>query len=355
MSNTEFFATRQVATVPASVTPRAGRRRVMPVGHALAVGLLCFGLWTFLDARQLFNSANASPLGVRRSVAMSLLRPIARAESFLGADRIVDGGNRALGRINYLTPGGGVTPPPTTLPPKNGGGHHKPPPKHPVGPPALKSPTVAKPMTILEVGDSIGEDLGFGLADEIGTDPRVHVLQNAVGDTGLSNLAYFDWPATLAQQLREYHPKLVVVMLGGNDWQGFALPNGEVAYTGTKLWVSVYTQRVDEMMAEATAAGAHLLWVGLPIMQSPQFGSHMAFLNSIFLAQAHRYPGVVFVPTWRLFSNRAGQYAEYLTDKSGNLVEVRDSDGIHIDPPGGTDLLGDYVVNRIEGIWHIKL
>ena len=126
-----------------------------------------------------------------------------------------------------------MTPPPTTLPPKNGGGPRKPPPKHPVGPPALKSPTVAKPMTILEVGDSIGEDLGFGLADEIGSDPRVHVLQNAVGDTGLSNLAYFDWPATLAQQLREYHPKLVVVMLGGNDWQGFALPNGEVAYTGT--------------------------------------------------------------------------------------------------------------------------
>jgi hypothetical protein len=253
-----------------------------------------------------------------------------------------------------MTPGGGVTPPTTTLPAKKGG-HHKPPPKQRVGPPPLKSPTVAKPMTILEVGDSIGEDLGFGLADEIGTDPRVHVLQNAVGDTGLSNLDYFDWPATLAQQLRQYHPRLVVVMLGGNDWQGFALSNGEVAYTGTKLWVSVYTQRVDEMMAEATAAGAHMLWVGLPIMSSPEFGSHMAFLNSIFLAQSHRYPGVVFIPTWKLFSNKAGQYSEFLSDKSGNLVEVRDSDGIHIAPPGGDDLVGGYVVNRIEGIWHIKL
>jgi hypothetical protein len=331
----------------------AKRRRVVSAGHALAVGLICFALWTFVDARQLYNSANSSPLGVRRSVAMSILRPIARLEEFFGFDRIVNGGNRALGRTNYGTPGGAVVPS-TTTPKGPKGGHHKTPPKKPSGPPALQSPTVAKPLTIIELGDSIGEDLGFGLADEIGSDPRVHVLQEAIGDTGLSNESYFDWPATLEQELRRYHPQLVVVMLGGNDWQGF-LTNGQVAYLGTHLWVDVYTSRVDAMMAEATAAGAHVLWVGLPIMQDPTFGAHMAFLNSVYLSQAHRYPGVVFIPTWKLFSNSAGQYSEYLPDKSGNLIEVRDSDGIHIDPPGGTDLLGDYVVDRIEGIWHIRL
>jgi hypothetical protein len=330
-----------------------GRRRVVSAGHALAAGLVCFALWTFFDARQLYNSANSSPIGVRRSVAMSILRPIARFEEFLGFDRIVNGGNRALGRTGPGTPGGVVVPP-TTVPAKSKGGHHTTPPKQPAGPPALVSPTVTKPLTILEIGDSIGEDLGFGLADVIGVDPRVHVLQNAVGDTGLSNAAYFDWPGVLYQQLQRYHPKLVVVMLGGNDWQSF-LTNGQVAYTDTKLWTSVYTQRVDEMMAETAAAGAHLLWVGLPIMMTPTFGAHMAFLNSIYSSQSRRYPGAVFLSTWKLFSNAAGQYAEFLPDKSGSLVQVRDSDGIHIDPPGGTDLLGAYVVNRIEGIWHIKL
>jgi len=354
MANAEFLAPHRTVTTPFAGAGAGGRRRVMPVGHALAVGLICFALWTFFDARQLYNSANVSPLGVRRSAAMSILRPIARAEEVLGADRIVNGGNRALGRINYLTPGGVVTPS-TTLPSGSKGGHHKTSPKHPQGPPALTSPTVAKKMTILEVGDSIGEDLGFGLGDELGSDPRVHLLQNAVGDTGLSNAGYFNWPAVLAQQLKRYHPQLVVVMLGGNDWQGFALPSGEIAYTGTKLLGAVYTQRIDEMMAEATAAGAHLVWVGLPIMQDREFGAHLAFLNSIYLAQASHYPGAVFVPTWKLFSNKAGQYSEFLPDAHGNLVEVRDSDGVHIDPPGGTDLLGDYVVNRIEGIWHIKL
>ena len=352
MANTEAFPgqSRGAATGHAAPT---GRRRFVSAGQALGVGLVCFALWTFLDARQLYDSANSSPLGVRRSVAMSILRPIVRVEEFLGFDRIVSGGNRALDRTGPGTPGGVVVPP-TTLPAGSKGGHRTTPPKHPVGPPALVSPTVAKPLTILEIGDSIGEDLGFGLADEIGADRRVHLLRNSVGDTGLSNASYFNWPAALYQQLQRYHPKLVVVMLGGNDWQSF-LANGQVAYTDTRLWVSVYTSRVDEMMAETTAAGAHLLWVGLPIMMTPTFRAHMAFLNSVFSSQSRRYPGVVYLSTWKLFSNSSGQYAEFLPDKGGSLVQARDSDGVHIDPPGGTDLIGDYVVNQIERIWHIKL
>ncbi len=339
--------------VPARAADRPGRRRVASAGHVLVVGLVCFSLWTFFDARQPSNSANASPLGVPRRAVMSVLRPTGRVEEFFGSDRVVNGGNRALGPIGPGTLVGAASPP-RSLPAAGRGGHHAKKPVPPKGPPPLTSPTAAKPMTILEIGDSLGEDLGFGLADELAGDPRVHVLQNAVGDTGLSNEGYFDWPATLARQLQQYHPQLVVVMLGGNDWQGF-IANGQVAFAGTKLWTSVYTQRVDELMSEATAAGAHVLWVGLPIMWDPTFGSHMAYLNAIYISQAKRYRDVVFIPTWKLFSNSAGEYAEFLPNASGSLIEVRGSDGIHINPPGGTDLLGDYVVSRIEGIWHIKL
>jgi lysophospholipase L1-like esterase len=343
----------QLGPVAARAADGSLRRRFVSAGHVLLVGVVCFSLWTFFGVRQLANSANASPLGVRRGAAWSIRRPIARLEESLGSDRVINGGSRALGGVELGTPGGAVTP---SAAPTAGGktGHRTSKPVPPKGPPPLKSPTTAKPMTILEIGDSLGEDLGFGLADELGGDLRVHLLQNAVGDTGLSNVGYFNWPATLAQQLWQYHPQLVVVFLGGNDWQGF-IANGQVAFTGTKLWTSVYTQRVDELMSEATAAGAHVLWVGLPIMQDPTFGSHMAYLNAIYLSQAKRYRDVVFIPTWKLFSNSAGQYAEFLPNASGSLIEVRDSDGIHIDPPGGTDLLGDYVVSRIEGIWHIRL
>ena len=78
-------------------------------GQILGVGLICFGAWTLLDARQLLNSAVGSPLGVRRSVAMSILRPIARVTEAFGLDRLVNGGNRALGR-GTLTPGANPNP-----------------------------------------------------------------------------------------------------------------------------------------------------------------------------------------------------------------------------------------------------
>lgn len=352
---------------PVRRRPRGARRpksAVASAGYALAVGLICFGLWTVLDARQLFNSATVSPLGTRRSVSMTFLRPIASFEEFFGLDRAVNGGNRALGRTSTGTPGIGTPPPatsnpplpstvPSTVPttvPVQGGGHTKPP--H-VGPPPIAQPTSARPLVILQIGDSIGEDLGYGLASTIGGDPLIRFVQGSVGDTGLSNVAYYDWPAKLAQQLRQFHPKLVLVMLGANDWQAFYV-NGVPAQPGSPAWISAYTERVAAMMAETTAAGARLVWVGLPVMQSPDFSRDVAVLDTIFRTQARLHPGTVFVPTWKLFANSSGKYSEYL-QVDGSLVEVRVADGVHIAPPGGTGLLGSYVVRRIDAIWHIHI
>ncbi|HXZ82454.1 MAG TPA: DUF459 domain-containing protein [Acidimicrobiales bacterium] len=355
MTDPEASAVGRTGVVPAGRVVIPERHRFASAGHGLLVGLLCFSLWLAFDARQLYNSANASPLGVRRSVAMSILRPIARVEELFGFDRVVNGGNRALGRTSFATPGGAVTPP-VSLPLVSTARHHK---KgsggtKPAGPPPLTSPTVARPITIMDIGDSIGEDLGYGVAEEIGSDPRVHMLQNSVGDTGISNIAYYDWPAAFERELAQSHPQIVIAMFGANDWQGL-IANGQPVQPGTHAWIVAYTARVAEMMSEATAAGVHLIWVGLPIMQSPSFAADMKVLNSIFLHEARLHPGVFFAPTWKLFSTASGQYAEYLPDRSGNLIEVRDPDGVHIDPPGGTDLIGAYVVHRIEGVWHITL
>lgn len=71
-------------------------------------------------------------------------------------------------------------------------------------------------------------------------------------------------------------------------------------------------------------------------------------------AQAAANPGATFIPTWKLFENAAGQYSTYLTI-GGGLVQVRDPDEVHIDPPGGTNLLGAFVIGRLQAAWHITL
>ena len=114
----------------------------------------------------------------------------------------------------------------------------------------LPQPTASKPITILDVGDSLGEDLGLGLGYTLGNNPLVRVVQAARGDTGLARPDYYNWPAHFAALLNEYHPQVVTILIGGNDSQSFDADNQVVVF-GTSLWRTIYTERVELMMHEA--------------------------------------------------------------------------------------------------------
>ena len=217
----------------------------------------------------------------------------------------------------------------------------------------IPQPTRARPLSILVIGDSLGLDLQYGLSQTLGADPLCHLIQAAVGDTGLTNASYYDWPVNLSREIVTDHPKLLVVMLGGNDWQGMDTSSGPVQ-PGTAIWVKNYNERVAELMSAATSKDVSVLWVGLPIMGDPSFSADMAILNAIYLAQARVHRGVSFAPTWKLFSTPSGAYAESLV-VGGSVVQVRDPDGVHIDPPAGTALLGHYIVETVDSNWHIHI
>lgn len=350
----------------------AGKGRSLSASRIFVVGLVCFGAWLIFDARELYQSANASPIGLRRTVAMTILAPVARAEETLGLDRVVNGANRVIGKSG--TPGGSAFAEVVPATVDNGrgksagsssrslsGGRRR-----NLGSKRnslsltrlrpLLQPSATRPLTILEIGDSIGADLGLGLIDQLAHVKSVRLLTKSVGDTGLSNLTYYNWIAQLPVEIATYHPGVVAVMLGGNDAQAFMQGN-TIAEFGTATWKRLYGQRVGQIMAEATGAGAHVLWVGLPVM-GPNSGlnnSNVQLQNTIYANEAKAHPGVIYVPTWKLFENSAGQYSTYLPGIGGGLVQMRDPDETHIDPPGGTDLLGSYVVSLMESRWHIRL
>jgi hypothetical protein len=336
--------------------------RLTSAGQILGIGLLCFGIWLFLDARQLYQSALTAPLGTRRSVAIAIVHPIARVEELLGIDRLDNAANRFVGKTG--TPGGSAiapTAPPTTTPtPSHRRGHPASTTpatsKKPSGPPRIAQPSPGHQLTILDIGDSIGEDLGDGLADELGNVANLKLINASVGDTGLANLGYYDWIAELPADLAKYHPQAVVVMLGGNDGQAFQSGNTVVQF-GSSTWHRIYEARVAELMAEATKAGARVIWVGLPIVgpSADLSNTDIEAQNSVYQAAAAANPAVTFVSTWKLFENAAGAYSTYLSLPGHGLVQVRDADEVHIDPPGGTDLIGSYVVSQMEESWRIKL
>jgi hypothetical protein len=212
----------------------------------------------------------------------------------------------------------------------------------------MAQPTAAHPLTILEIGDSLGIDLGLGMQDVLGSDPLIRVIPDAIGDSGLARPDFYDWPAHLAQELEQYHPGAVVVMLGGDDGQNF-INNGQYVAFGTALWHTVYSERVAAVMNEATNARAHVFWVGMPIMGDPRLSSEMALEDDVYAQQATRHAGVTYFSSWDVFTNRAGQYSQYLTDSSGQEVMMRDPDGVHLTYAGADRLVNAMLVPMEQG------
>jgi hypothetical protein len=215
-------------------------------------------------------------------------------------------------------------------------------------PPASALPsTLSRPVTVVEIGDSLGEDLGFGLADVLADNADVHLVQAAKGNSGLVQPQYYDWPRHLAQLLAQYQPAAVIVFLGANDVQDF-YANGTLLQFGTPAWETAYRERVASLMQEATDAGSKVLWVGMPIMRSAVFSSSMQQLNNIYEQEAAVHPGVTFFSSWQVLSSPTGTYSATTTGPDGRRIVLRTPDGIHIafgTGGRGADVLGQAVVN----------
>ena len=129
---------------------------------------------------------------------------------------------------------------------------------------------------MLVVGDSIGLDLGQPLVADLAATGVVTATLDGRVDTGLSRPDYFNWPAELRVDLANDQPAA-----GGGDDGGQRPPvaggrRQQHPPTGTPAWNAAYGQRVGAFIDEANAAGAHVLWVGMPPMAAPQLNARDA-------------------------------------------------------------------------------
>lgn len=349
---------------------RAPSGRRASAGRVLAVGLVCFLVWTIFDANQLYHNALTSPFGARRTVAVTILRPLAAVANFFRFSGPVNAANSALGRNGTATsptlpslPGlQGVSRPPNDadallgapIPHSQGGAPITTVPLRNPGPPPIAVPTRRHPLVILDIGDSVGTDLGMGLGDVFSGDPYVRVIQRGKVDTGLARPDYYDWPAELAAELTRYHPGAVVMMLGANDNQSLWMPDGNGVPTTSPRWGPNYRQRVRLLMEEATDAGAHVVWVGLPPLDAPAANSAFARrVNSIAEEVARVTPGVTYVSSWQTLGGAHGNFVQYKR-VNGTIQQIRYSDGVHL-APAGWDLLASSLLRPMSIAWKVNL
>ncbi len=206
--------------------------------------------------------------------------------------------------------------------------------------------------TVLEVGDSLGNDLGWGLAREVPANSGITLVQRDKSATGLANSGYYDWPTELETDLSLYHPQLVLICLGGDDEQGMVV-DGSALQFPSAAWEAAYLARVRQLLDEATASGALVMWVGIPIMQDPGYSQGVKILNTLYQQVAGSTPDAVFVPTWQVFADPEGAY-QAAAVVNGTPERLREPDGIHYSFVG-ENVTATYVIDEIASLFHVQL
>lgn len=206
--------------------------------------------------------------------------------------------------------------------------------------------------TVLEVGDSLGNDLGWGLAREVAPTSGLRLVQLDKSASGLAHPSFYDWPTQLAAALPRYRPQLVVICLGGDDLQGMEV-NGAAVQFGTQSWTAAYVARAHQLAAEATRAGAFVLWVGMPVMRPAVYDRGMEQLDTDFQAAIAGLPAARFLSTWALFAGPSGQYQANAV-VNGSQTGLRESDGIHLSLVG-ENVVATYVLQQMATIYGVRL
>lgn len=183
--------------------------------------------------------------------------------------------------------------------------------------------------TVLFAGDSMMEGVAPHLQRRLKNSYRINSLNLSRQSTGLAYPSLFDWPATIEQTLaKDNSIKLVVVFLGPNDPWDFPNPADGRAYLAFQSpeWEAEYRRRISRIATAAEAAGARLIWVGVPHMKSAKLNQQMRYLDSLY---ADELKGrALWLPTDTLLDEGSGEYRDTIVI-DGKNQRVRSKDGIH--------------------------
>jgi uncharacterized protein len=222
------------------------------------------------------------------------------------------------------------------------------PPAPTVTEPTTPAGATAGPIRLVEIGDSLGVDLGEAMESSWpATSARLTMA--ARGDTGLSNRAYYNWPTVLAGLLANTRPQVVIVFLGANDLQSM-VAGSTILYDGTPAWNAEYAVRVTAVISESVRSGARVLWIGEPVMQTAFINAGMARLDGIAERVVARYPDDAAYLSSNSVLAPDGSFSFYARGLTGGQVQVRTPDGVHL-MPAGAELLAAAVAKALAETW----
>ena len=192
-------------------------------------------------------------------------------------------------------------------------------------------------IKIAFAGDSSADGLWGGFT-RIGTrdaclKEHFEFLRLGKNGTGLTRPDKFDWVAETARVAEKDKPALFVISLGLNDRQSVVI-GGQVTALESAEYGARYGGRAAEMIKNATAGGAGVIWVGLAAMREAPANADALTKNKLFAAAAEAAgPAVQYVDRRKFAFIGGDTFSTYgALETGGSLVALRNADGVHFTP-----------------------
>ncbi len=354
----------------------ARRRTVVGVGVGEAWGIfgaviICFAITLLLNTKSFVRIANEQPDGWTRPVLLASAHGLDAVASTLRLDRMnawIDGALNRQDDAPTFTAIAVNAPPVTATPavtatvaapagdagtvvPQLAGAPAATPGPPAPSAPALRTVTTANPLRVYVAGDSFATWMGYDFADYAKRDGLIASLLDFKISSGLARPDYFDWPARLTQAMAgNPPPEAVVWFSGANDYVDMRTASGSLT-RDTPDWLTEYRKRAGEIMDIVGRSGGQMYWVGQPIMRDSGRAKAAADINTVVQAEAESRPWVHYLDIWSMFTDANGGYATFLPDASGELVRVRQDEGIHLTRTATTSV-SDRVYAAIRHDFH---
>jgi hypothetical protein len=236
--------------------------------------------------------------------------------------------------------------------------------------------------TVVVIGDSMADWLGYGLDEHYADDPEIGIGRKIRGSSGLVHYdaknEALDWPQAAKEALSNEKPNAIVVMLGLNDRvplrekaqaqpkrndepaQGANQSAGQPSQPAVDAeaqpqtagqtasqhpvsggpydfrsdqWAALYVKRVDAMIAALKNKGVPVIWVGLPAVRGTKATSDMKYLDELYRQRAER-AGITYVDIWDGFVDDDGDYTVQGPDFEGQTRRLRTADGAYFTKAG---------------------
>lgn len=215
---------------------------------------------------------------------------------------------------------------------------------------ATASGAFAESKRMVFIGDSMADGLWNGFLRLTIRDAclreELDLKREAKISAGLTRPDKFSWPEHVRRLGASLKPHVFVISLGLNDRQSVIDADGSRGEWGTPAWTAKYSAQVTAMLKAALAAGAEVVWVGLPAMRDGVTDADARDKNRLFADTLAAFgdPRVRYVEPWRL--KEPDSFASYGPDITGSLVQIRNPDGIHFTPMG-YELVAAYLLPKI--------